>query len=57
MEVAEEAAEEGEEAVVEDNQLLSLHNNSSLSHQPPTYELWERSPKSLMEKETKPTHS
>jgi len=51
-----EVAEEGEEAAVEDNQLLSLHSNSSLSLQPLTYELWERSPESLTEKETKPTH-
>jgi hypothetical protein len=55
-EVAEEAAEEGEEAAVEDNQLLSLHSSSSLSHQPLTYERWGRSPESLTEKETKPTH-
>jgi hypothetical protein len=53
----EEAAEEGEEAAVEDNQLLSLHSSSSPSHQPLTYEQWGRSPESLMEKETKLTHS
>jgi hypothetical protein len=55
---AEEAeAEEGEEAVVEDNQLLSLHSSSSLSLQLLICEPWERSPKSSMEKETKPMHS
>jgi hypothetical protein len=53
----EEAVEEGEEAVVEDNQLLSLHNSSSLSPRPLTYEPWERSPESSTERETKPTHS
>jgi hypothetical protein len=52
-----EAAEEGEEAAVEDNQLLSLHSSSSPSHQPLTYKLWECSLKSSTEKETKPTHS
>ena len=56
-EAAEGAAEEGEEAAVEDNQLLSLYSNSSPSHQPLTYEPWERSLESSMEKETKPTHS
>jgi len=55
-EVVEEVAEEGE-AVVEDNQLLSLHSSSSPSHQPLTYERWGRSPESSTEKETKPTHS
>ena len=53
----EEAAEEGEEAAVEDNQLLSLHSSSSPSPQPLTCEPWERSPESSTEKETKPTHS
>jgi hypothetical protein len=52
-----QVAEEGEEAVVEDNQLLSLHSSSSPSHQPLTYERWGRSPESSTEKETKPTHS
>jgi hypothetical protein len=56
-EVAEEVVEEGEEAVVEDNQLLSLHRSSSPSHQPLTYERWGCSPESSTEKETKPTHS
>ena len=56
-EVVEEVVEEGEEAAVEDNQLLSLHSSSSPSHQPLTYERWGCSPKSSMEKETKPTHS
>jgi hypothetical protein len=56
-EAAGEVAEEGEEAAVEDNQLLSLHSSSSPSHQPLTYELWEHSLESSMEKETKPTHS
>jgi hypothetical protein len=52
-----EAAEEGEEAAVEDNQLLSLHSSSFPSHWPLTYELWEHSLESSTEKETKPTHS
>ena len=52
-----EVVEEGEEAAVEDNQLLSLHSSLSPSHQPLIYKLWGRSPKSLTEKETKPTHS
>ena len=52
-----EVAEEGEEAAVEDNQLLSLHSSLSPSHQPLTYELWEHSLESLMKKGTKPTHS
>jgi hypothetical protein len=52
--VAEEVAEEGEEAAVEDNQLLSLHSSSSLSHQPLTCEPWGCSPESSTEKETKP---
>jgi hypothetical protein len=56
-EVVEEVAEEGEEVVVEDNQLLSLHSSLSPSHQLLTYELWGRSPESSTEKETKPTHS
>ena len=56
-EEAAEAAEEAEEAVVEDNQLLSLHSSSSPSHQLLTYELWERSPESSTERETKLTHS
>ena len=46
---------EGEEAEAEDNQLLSLHRNSSLSHLPLIYESWGRFPESLMEKETRPT--
>ena len=56
-EAVEEVAEEGEEAAVEDNQLLSLHSSSSPSHQPLTYELWEHSLESSTEKETKLTHS
>jgi hypothetical protein len=56
-EAVEEAAEEGEEAAVENNQLLSLHSSLSPSHQLLTYEPWERSLESSMEKETKPTHS
>ena len=48
---------EAEEAAVEDNQLLSLHRNSSPFPQLLTCEPWERSPKSLTEKETKLTHS
>jgi hypothetical protein len=56
-EVAGEAAEEGEEVAVEDNQLLSFHSSSSPSHQPLTYKLWEHSLKSSTEKETKPMHS
>jgi hypothetical protein len=56
-EAEEEEEEEGEEAAVEDNQLLSLHSSSSPFPRPPTYKPWEFSPKSLMEKWTKPTHS
>jgi len=52
-----EVVEEGEEAAVEDNQLLSLHSSSSLSLQLLTCEPWECSPKSLTEKETKLMHS
>ncbi len=55
-EVVEEAVE-GEEVEVEDNRLLSLHSNSSLSPQPPIYESWGRFPESLKEKETRPTPS
>jgi hypothetical protein len=52
-----EAAEEGEEVAVEDNQLLSLRSNSSLSLRPLTCEPWGHSPESSTEKETKPTRS
>jgi hypothetical protein len=52
-----EAVKEGEEAAVEDNQLLSLCSNSSPSLRPLTCEPWGHSPESSMEKETKPTHS
>jgi len=52
-----EAVEEAVEGEGEDNHLLSLHSSSSLSHQPPTYKSWKRSPESLMEKETRPTPS
>jgi len=55
--VEEEEAVEGEEVEVEDNQLLSLHNNSSPSRLPPIYKSWGHFPKSSMERGTKPTHS
>jgi len=49
----EEVAVEGEEVEAGGNQLLSLHNNSSLSQLPPTYKSWECSPASSKEKEIK----
>jgi len=52
-----EEVEEGEEVAVEDNQLLSLHSNSSPSLRPLTCGPWERSPESSTEKETKPMRS
>ncbi len=55
--VEEEEAVEGEEVEVEDNQLLSLRNNSSPSWLPPIYKSWGHFPKSSMERGTKPTHS
>jgi len=57
LEEAEEAEEEKmeeveeEEVVVEDNQLLSLHNNLSPSYWPPIYKSWEHFPISSKEKE------
>jgi len=56
LRLAEKEAVEEEEAEAGGNQLLSLRNNSSLSRPPPIYESWERSPASLTERETKPTH-
>ncbi len=56
LEEAEEVAE-GEEVVVEDNQLLSLCSNSSPSHWLPIYESWEHLSKSSKEKETRPMPS
>jgi len=60
-EVAEEEEAEvavgGEEEEAGGNQLLSLHNNSSLSQLPPTYKSWECSPASSKEKEIKLTPS
>ena len=47
----EEVVVEGEEVVEGGNQLLSLHNSLSLSHQPPIYESWKHFPKSSKEKE------
>ncbi len=55
-EVVEEAVE-AKEAEEEDNQLLSLHSNSSPSHQPSIYESWGCFPKSSKEKETRLTPS
>jgi len=52
-----EEAVEGEEAEAEGNQLLSLHSSSSLSHLPLTYESWEHSLESSMEKEIRPMPS
>jgi len=54
VEVAEEEeVVEGEEAEEEDNQLLSLCNNSSPSYWLLIYELWGCFPTSLKEKETR----
>ena len=56
LRLEEEVAEE-EEVEAEGNQLLSLCSNSSPSQPPQTYKLWERSPASSKEKETKLTPS
>jgi len=58
LHLEEEEEEEGEEeVVVEDNQLLSLHNSSFLSHQLLIYKSWKCFPTSLKEKETRWTPS
>ncbi len=57
VEEAEEEVAEEVEVEAEGNQLLSLHSNSSPSHWPQIYESWGCFPKSLKEKETRPTPS